>query len=105
MNESLACAWQHYPPGTKTSFEVPVVRRADGSAVNLPVLLVRGQHPGKTLLVSAGVHGDEFEGMVTLRRLYDELTPAQLHGTLVAITVANPPAYEAGLRTNPDDRQ
>lgn len=92
-------------PGKKASLSVHVARRADGSPIALSLLLVRGAAPGKMLLVSAGVHGDEFEGMAALHRLYEELDPAALAGTLVGIPVANPPAFEAGLRTNPDDRQ
>jgi predicted deacylase len=81
-----------------------VAVRADGSAVGLPVLVVRGTAPGKTLLVSAGVHGDEFEGMAALRRVFEGLSPENVSGTFAAVPVANPPAFEAGLRTNPDDR-
>jgi predicted deacylase len=101
----MACAWQGVGPETRTTDRVPVVRRADGSAVELPMLVVRGRQAGKTLLVTAGVHGDEFEGMAALWQLGAELDPGELRGTLVAVPVVNGPAYEAGLRTNPDDRQ
>ena len=97
--------WDGVPPGRKAALSVPVAARADGSPVALPVLVVRGATGGKTLLASAGVHGDEFEGMSALRYLFEELQPEALCGTLVAVPVANPPAFEAGLRTNPDDRQ
>lgn len=91
--------------GTRATFTHPIVARADGSRIELPVLVVRGAKPGKTLLVTAGVHGDEFEGMAAIRLFHEALDPAQLAGTVVAVPVANPPAYEAALRTNPDDRQ
>jgi predicted deacylase len=100
-----ACAWQHIAPPAKSAFYVSVVGRADGSDVRLPVLLVRGSRVGKTLLVTAGVHGDEFEGIAALHRLFAELTMDNVSGTLVAVPVVNGPAYEAGLRTHPDDRQ
>lgn len=105
VNDAHQPAWHEIPPGTRAAFAVPVVARADGSAVSLPVLVVRGREPGKTLLVSAGVHGDEFEGMAALHQVYDRLDPSALKGTFVAVPVVNPPAFEAGLRTNPDDRQ
>ncbi len=35
-----ASAWKDSLPGSKMAFAVPVVRRADGSAVQLPVLSV-----------------------------------------------------------------
>src|SRR5262249_11013626 len=98
-------AWRDCPPGEHSTRTLPVVARADGSPVALAVLVVRGSAPGKTLLATAGVHGDEFEGMAALRRLYEELDPRRLVGTFGAVPVANPPAFEAGLRTNPDDRQ
>ncbi len=97
--------WQAAAPPCKMALSLPVAARADGSAVHLPVLMVRGAAAGKAVVVSAGVHGDEFEGMAALHRLYEELRPEDLAGTLVAVPVANPPAFEAGLRTNPDDRQ
>lgn len=96
--------WQDLEAGTRAAFFLPVTARADGSAIALPVLVVRGAAPGKTLLATAGVHGDEFEGMAAIRRLHEALDPQRLAGTFVGIPVANPPAFEAGLRTNPDDR-
>jgi predicted deacylase len=98
-------AWPDVATATRSSFSFPVVVRADGSLVELSGLIVRGSTPWPTLLVTAGVHGDEFEGMAALRHLADALSPLRLQGTLVAVPVANPPAFEAGLRTNPDDRQ
>jgi predicted deacylase len=82
-----------------------VTLRAAGSALALAAGVVRGTVAGKTLVVVAGVHGDEFEGMAALRQVFAALTPDQLRGTFVAVPVANPSAYEAGLRVNPDDRQ
>jgi predicted deacylase len=98
-------AWPDVPSAHRANFSFPVVVRADGTLVELSGLAVRGGTPGPTLLVTAGVHGDEFEGMAALRRLVDTLVPLRLRGTLIAVPVANPPAFEAGLRTNPDDRQ
>lgn len=99
------CAWNHLHAGLKHCFALPVAARADGSPVELPVLAARGAKPGKTLLITACVHGDEFEGPVALWQWFEELDPNQLAGTIIGVPLANPPAYEAGLRTNPDDRQ
>lgn len=98
-------AWHESPLGHKHCFSLPIAARADGSRVELPVMAARGARPGKTLLVTACVHGDEFEGPAALWQLFDTLDPAQLAGNVIAVPLANPPAYEAGLRTNPDDRQ
>lgn len=97
--------WHEMKPGTKAALTLPIVSRADGSTIELPVLVVRGAAHGQTLLATAGVHGDEFEGMAAIRRHFESLDPARLAGTFVAVPIANPPSFEAGLRVNPDDRQ
>jgi predicted deacylase len=102
---SSVSAWQESSPGQKSCFSLPVATRADGSAVQLPVIAACGGRQGKTLLVTACVHGDEFEGPAAIWQLVDSLDPARLAGNVIGVPVANPPAYEAGLRTNPDDRQ
>ncbi len=73
--------------------------------VTLPVLLVNGCHPGKTLVVLAGVHGDEFEGIRALHEVYARLTCERLWGRLLAVPIANPPAVHAVCRTSPWDGQ
>jgi predicted deacylase len=103
MSDALP-AWTGVASGTRTTLTVGVTSRADGSAIALPVMVVRGTANGPTLLVSAGVHGDEFEGMRALQVVFEGLQPDALRGTFVGVPVANPPAFEAGLRVNPDDR-
>lgn len=65
--------------------------------------VVRGAADGPVLLVTAGVHGDEYEGMAGIRAFLRDLDPAELVGTIVAIPVVNEPAYQAASRTTPDD--
>jgi predicted deacylase len=104
MTDLLPPAWHAFPSNAKEIITVPVTARADGSAIGLTMGVVRGG-AGKTLVVTAGVHGDEFEGMAALRQVFEGLGPGRLQGTFVAVPVANPPAFEAGMRVNPDDRQ
>ncbi|MGH9700485.1 MAG: succinylglutamate desuccinylase/aspartoacylase family protein, partial [Candidatus Acidiferrales bacterium] len=71
--------------------------------LNLPVLLLNGSSKGKTLVVTAGVHGDEYEGVRAILDLCSELDPGVMRGTLIAVPVANPPAFWNGTRTSPLD--
>ena len=86
--------------GTKHKLTLDI---ADGVA--LPVLVVRGAKPGKVLAVSAGVHGDEYEGVRAIFEVFAELNPAVMTGDLIAAPTANPPAFWAGTRTSPVDRE
>lgn len=89
-------------PGTKRSLELT----ADvglGEPLVMPVLQIDGVRQGKTLLVLASVHGDEYEGVETALRLYRDLKPDELAGTVIIIPLANPLAYRGGTRTSPED--
>jgi predicted deacylase len=103
--DATKAAWHDAAAGRTTVLHCPVTARPDGSQVTIPVIVLAGAQPGPTLLVSAGVHGDEFEGIVALQTLAAQLSPAELRGTFVAVPVVNMPAYAAGLRVNPDGRQ
>jgi len=71
--------------------------------VSIPLILMRGAEDGKTLVVMAGVHGDEYEGVRAILELCDELDPQTMRGDVLAVTAANPPALWAGTRTSPLD--
>jgi predicted deacylase len=68
----------------------------------LPVLIVRGLHPGPTAMLVAGVHGDEFEGIAALPQLIAGLDPAGIRGTVLALPVCNPFAFAAQSRCSPE---
>ena len=70
---------------------------------DLPVLHVRGASPGKTLVATGAVHGDEYEGVRAILETFEELDPAAMSGEFLAVPVANPPAFWNGTRTSPLD--
>jgi predicted deacylase len=61
-----------------------------------------GKNAGPRLLVTGGVHGDEFEPMAAIRRLCREIGPDDLNGTLTLVPVVNEPAFRRGERTGDD---
>lgn len=76
---------------------------AGGHILELPVVLLRGAEPGKTLVVTAGVHGDEYEGVRTIFEVLRELDPTAMSGDLLCVPVCNPPAFWQVTRTSPLD--
>ena len=58
--------------GHKTWDEIVISGGLVGD-VRLPIAVARGQEPGPTVLVVAGVHGDEFEGPTAIEKYFDEL--------------------------------
>lgn len=74
-------------------------------ALSTPVLVVRGKGSGKTLVATAGVHGDEYEGMEAIFRIFNALDPESVSGTFVAVPVVTLPAFWLGVRSNPIDQK
>jgi predicted deacylase len=73
-----------------------------GGLVVVPALVAVGQRPGPTLLVAAGVHGDEFEGMAAIRAVFADLDPTELAGSFIGLPVCNPFAYAGQGRASPE---
>jgi predicted deacylase len=72
-----------------------------GETVNLAQKTIGGSE-GPHLLITAGVHGDEFEPMATVRRLIKTLDARQLRGRVTLVPVVNEPAFRRGTRTAED---
>ncbi len=90
-------------PGSKESLYLDITSTPGGMSIRQTVLTIGGDEPGPVLVVSGGVHGDEYEGPLTITRLFHELEPADIKGTLVGLVVANVPAFEAATRCSPID--
>lgn len=90
-----------YPSRLKLTRSIPI----PGASLHLPVLTITGtQAPtGPTLAISAGVHGDEYEGVRAIYELFHELDPATMRGTFLAVPVLNPSAHRSCSRVNPAD--
>ena len=72
------------------------------SAIRAPLGVIRGED-GPTALICGGNHGDEYEGQIIARRLFERLEPEDLHGRLILAPALNMPAIEAVSRTSPLD--
>jgi predicted deacylase len=90
-------------PASKDALFVEISPAAGGAMTGFPVLVVNGTEPGKSLVVFAGVHGDEFEGVQAIHEVYEQLDPGRLRGRMIAVPVANLPAHRNCSRHSPID--
>ncbi|CAM3835339.1 succinylglutamate desuccinylase/aspartoacylase family protein [Bordetella bronchialis] len=70
--------------------------------VAIPIVCIRNGE-GPTALLTAGNHGDEYEGQIALLRLARALRPEDLRGRVILIPALNFPAVRAGRRASPLD--
>src|SRR5688572_6264853 len=70
--------------------------------MKLTSYVITGDTPGPHLLITGGVHGDEFEPMAAIRQLLTEIRPAELRGRVTLVPVVNEPAFALGQRVADD---
>ena len=73
------------------------------SSVCVPVGVICGG-PGPTVLLTAGSHGDEYEGQVILHHLMQMFEPENLSGRLILLPALNGPAVRDRSRVSPLDQ-
>lgn len=93
-----------WAPGKQAGhLRVPYSRDDSGwGTIGIPIVVVANGE-GPTLLLTAGNHGDEYEGQVALLRLAQALDPAMLAGRVILLPAMHYPAALAGRRLSPLD--
>ena len=70
--------------------------------IPVPIAVIVGGK-GPTIVLTAGNHGNEYEGQVILRRLYAETEASQINGRIIVLPALNYPAVLADSRISPLD--
>lgn len=90
--------------GSKKRFPFTPDSTFETSYLNMPVFVTRGNAHGPTLCVTAGVHGDELNGIEVARRVFARTDPVTLRGTLIALPAINAASVRSGNRYMSDRR-
>ena len=78
-------------PGEIKKFWVQLATSGIGWPVAVPVIVARGLKDGPVVGLTAVVHGNELNGIPVIQRLFGEIDPANLSGTIVGVLVVNVP--------------
>lgn len=92
-----------FKKNTKEKRFIQIGKTPGGNSVKLTLLVVNGKKKVPIITVTGGVHGDEYEGPLTIMELFRKLKVEELTGTFIGLVVANVPAFEAGTRCSPVD--
>src|SRR5262245_27300713 len=100
----LYCTCDFDRPGKQFGYiGVPYSHDLGGWANLMLPVAVLANGPGRTALVLAGNHGDEYPGPIALLKLMRELSPEQVRGRLILVPALNVPAVKAATRLSPLD--
>lgn len=91
-------------PGTIARCWLQLITDGLGQPVCMPVMIARGARPGKVLGITAALHGNELNGIPIIQRLFRQLDPSQLSGTIIGVPVVNVPSFLRQKRVYTDGR-
>lgn len=90
------------PAGQKHLLYFQGVEAPTGHHWHASVTVVRGANPGKRVVLTSGVHGDEMSSIHTVYTVMNQLDPADMSGTVMAVTDVSRPALEGMQRRWPN---
>ncbi|WP_339862122.1 succinylglutamate desuccinylase/aspartoacylase family protein [Paremcibacter congregatus] len=101
----LEIAGKRIPPGKRMKIEIPIARLFDDTEMSMPVMVIRGRESGPVLFLSAAIHGDEINGVETIKRLLaNKRINSKIKGTLIAMPIVNAYGFNSNSRYLPDRR-
>ncbi|MGI9525554.1 MAG: succinylglutamate desuccinylase/aspartoacylase family protein [Weeksellaceae bacterium] len=77
------------PVDTETVVHMNVAYLTTRTPIEIPVIIYRSSKPGPTILFSAGMHGDEINGVEIVRRILDNNLNRVECGTVICIPIIN----------------
>ncbi|GLK74596.1 succinylglutamate desuccinylase/aspartoacylase family protein [Ancylobacter dichloromethanicus] len=89
-------------PGKKHLLYFQGVEMPSGQHWYVSVTVAKGAKPGKRVVLVSGVHGDEMSSIHTVQSVMNQLDPAQMSGTVMAVTDVSRAAMEGMQRRWPN---
>ncbi|MEL6986533.1 MAG: succinylglutamate desuccinylase/aspartoacylase family protein [Bacteroidota bacterium] len=105
MSNALNINGINISPGDQEIVSIDVGRIPSGSKIFVKAHIYRSKNPGPVMLVLAGVHGDEINGIEIVRRAIEKgLFENLLKGTVIAIPILNIYGFINFSREVPDGK-
>lgn len=90
-------------PGTQTEGHLSIGILPDSTPIRVPIVLINGKQPGKTLYIQAISDGNELNGIAVVHEILQLINPAEISGRLIIVPVVNVHAFHAKQAYSPVD--
>lgn len=91
-------------PGQETIIYLNVAHLPTRTAIDIPVYVYRANEPGPSILFSAGMHGDEINGVEIVRKILDKNLNHVARGMLICVPIINVYGFLHFSRYVPDGK-
>lgn len=88
----------------KTVLNLDIAKLHTGTTLNVPIIIERAKKEGPTLLLTAGIHGNEVNGIEIVRQIIQKKYNIPEYGTVICIPVINVFGFLNQERKFPDGR-
>lgn len=95
---------QDIPLGTSKEINFNIAKLHTATKIEVPVIIERSKNPGPTILFSAGIHGDEINGVDIVRQIIARKINKPKRGTIICMPILNVFGFLNGTRNFPDGR-
>ncbi|GGX07530.1 succinylglutamate desuccinylase/aspartoacylase family protein [Aquimarina muelleri] len=91
-------------PGTSTTINFNIAKLYTSTKVEIPIIIERSKVPGPIVLITAGIHGDEINGVEVVRQIIAKKINKPVKGSIICIPVLNVFGFLNMDRFFPDGR-
>jgi len=91
-------------PGEKRTLNFNLAKLYTTTSVEVPIIINRSKKPGPCVLLTAGIHGDEINGVEIVRQVISKKINKPSRGTIICIPVINVFGFLNMERAFPDGR-
>lgn len=102
--DDLTILGETIPLGASRRLDLGIARLFTHSPVEVPIIIERSSVPGPTVLITAGIHGDEVNGVEVVRQIISHGVNKPAKGTIICIPVVNVFGFISKSRYFPDGR-
>ena len=103
-DEFLNILGEKIGPGESKEVQFNVAKLHTQSNIDVPVIIERSKKPGPTILIMAGIHGDEINGVEIVRQVIAKGINKPRKGTIICLPVINVFGFVHMDREFPDGR-
>ncbi|WP_435624135.1 succinylglutamate desuccinylase/aspartoacylase family protein [Flagellimonas sp.] len=103
-NKTIVINNSSIAPGENKLVQIKIARLPTGTLIDIPVHVFNSKKPGPTILIQAGLHGDEINGVETLRRMLQQDIFHVKRGAVMVVPILNVFGFIHFSRDVPDGK-
>jgi len=104
QRKTITILGENILPGESKTIDMEIAKLHNAAKLKIPIIINRSKIDGPTVLFTAGIHGDEINGIEIVRQLITKNINKPKIGTIICIPIINMFGYINMSRQFPDGR-